>query len=240
MCLNLANVDILRFWFWEKFLFDLRCHKERSASCAANEEEPYRAPSKILLKGTNSKKTDGRGDGSTSIDKSCNSSEGLVASLDRGMRGKVGSNSGCNDIIGPSNKDSHNGKHNKKGGGTKSLGILGENSKEHNEATHENSNDSGTTSSEKIRYSSYNDSTGHHTNRVKSSDEVGSNRVKVSSEEVWEPEEQDVVSKLEESECKCVLGNHGDTKCVSISDRCRAIIVHFFSSGSLGGVLLHA
>mmetsp|Transcript_26615 Transcript_26615/g.39377 ORF Transcript_26615/g.39377 Transcript_26615/m.39377 type:complete len:200 (-) Transcript_26615:657-1256(-) len=153
---------------------------------------------------------------------------------------KICGNSRCDNIIWSSDKNSHNGKHDKKGSCSKCLGVLRENSEEYHEATHENSDNSGTTSSKPVRYNTYDNSTRHHTNRVKSSNKVGSYGIKVLSKEVREPKEQNVVCKLEKSECKRILGNHGNTESSSVRNGGRSRIVNIFSLGCFGGILLHA
>eukprot|EP01083_Nonionella_stella_P287850 979906_1 len=194
----------------------------------------------MSLKRSNSKETNRSSDSSASIDKSSYSSKRLVTSLDRRMGCKICGNSRRDNIVWSSDKNSHNGKHDKKSCCSKGLRVLREDSEEYHKSTHENSDNSGTTSSKPVRYNTYDDSARHHTDRVKSSNKVGSYGIKVLSKEVREPKEQNVVCKLEKTECKCVLSNHRNTESSGVRDRGGSRIVHIFSLGCFSSILLHA
>jgi hypothetical protein len=116
----------------------------------------------------------------------------------------------------PSNQDSHAGKHGEKSNRAQTVRRDSKDTKEDNQSAHENSNHDGTTSSENIRNVANNDTSRHHTNRVERGDEIGLHGVKVLSEKVRQPEEKDVVGKLEETKSKSVLRNHGDFECIHV------------------------
>ena len=140
----------------------------------------------------------------------------------------------------PSNKDSHDSQHDEKGNGSKSLGVFGENEEEDEEHSHECSDDRCTTSTEKIRNNTDNNSTRHHTNRVKRSDEVCGDRIEVLSQKVWKPEEKDVVGKLEETEGKGILGNHRNTESSCVGNGGWSLILNMIPLfGALCSKLVH-
>mmetsp|Transcript_9138 Transcript_9138/g.14183 ORF Transcript_9138/g.14183 Transcript_9138/m.14183 type:complete len:291 (+) Transcript_9138:340-1212(+) len=150
------------------------------------------------------------------------------------MRSKIGGDRRCDNVVRSSHKKSHDSKHRKKKHRTQILRTLGKDGKENDEAPHESSDNNCTSSPKNIRNTSNNDTSGHHTERVKRRDQVGLDRFKILFKEVWQPEEKHVVGKLEKSECHCVLCNHRNLKrtnerdwlwsivfkCFSVSERC--------------------
>ena len=127
------------------------------------------------------------------------------------MGGQIGSDSTSNDVVRSADEDAHDTKHNKEGDGMERFGAHGKYGEENDQAYHENTNHRGTASTEQIGGETDNDATGHHTDGVAGSDKVRGDGIKVLSEEVGEPEEENIVGKLEEAEGDGVLGNHGDT-----------------------------
>ena len=88
----------------EQLLFDFRTHESGTCESAPHEEEPNRAPPKGVLKRANGEKADGRRDRSASVDETCDSPQGLLASPDRRVRRKIGSDGGCDNVVGSANE----------------------------------------------------------------------------------------------------------------------------------------
>ena len=120
------------------------------------------------------------------------STKRLVVSAHAGVRGEIGSNCRCNNVVGsvgkkepaksemekqpqtgrlkiksrerererdhlPSNKNTHTAKHDQEKNGAELLRFEGKDGKEHNEGTHEGSNNSRVASTKDIRHLSDND-----------------------------------------------------------------------------------
>ena len=135
------------------------------------------------------------------------------------MRSKVGSDGGGDDVIWATHQDAHAGKHGEERDRTQGLRIDGKDGQEDHQRSHESTNDGSAASSKDIRDISNNNSTWHHTNGIKGGDKVRSDRIELLSKKVRQPEEEDVVCELEETECDCVLGNHRNAKSSTVGDR---------------------
>ena len=213
----------------------------------------------MRLQRTDSQETNGSGDGTASIDQTSDSSQTLVVSTDRRVRSQVGSDSGSNNVVGsetrerkcqqmsqankfstseemycnlPSDKDTHASKKDQKSNGVHSgFRLGGKDTQENNEGTHERSNDHGAASSKVIRDVSDNDTTGHHTDRVQQGNQVGSDIIKVNlTQKVREPEEKDIVGKLEETKGQSVLSHHGNLEGTEVGNGLGAFVFgHGFS-----------
>mmetsp|Transcript_23033 Transcript_23033/g.54421 ORF Transcript_23033/g.54421 Transcript_23033/m.54421 type:complete len:262 (+) Transcript_23033:463-1248(+) len=119
-----------------------------------------------------------------------------------------------NDVIGSSDQDTHTEKHHEKNNRIHFILArkLGKDSQENYQKPHEGTNDKRTTSAEKVRYVSNNDSTGHQSDRVKRSDKIGSDRFECLSQEIWKPEKQAIVDKFAETKHHGIIGCHGNLK----------------------------
>mmetsp|Transcript_5256 Transcript_5256/g.15286 ORF Transcript_5256/g.15286 Transcript_5256/m.15286 type:complete len:262 (-) Transcript_5256:511-1296(-) len=154
------------------------------------------------------------------------------------MRSQICGNSRCDDVVGSSDKNTHAAEHEKKDGGVqvRRFRDLGKDCQKDNQHSHENSNNERTATSKNVGNISNNDTSGHHTNRVKGGDKIGGDRVKVSSQEIWEPEKQTVVGKLEETKGKGVVGNHRNAERIVERNSLRTSIL--FNGFSLLGHFL--
>jgi hypothetical protein len=83
----------------EKLRIDLGRHEKGSNGSASNEEYPDGRPSEVFLKRTHGQKTDGSRDGTASVDKSRNSTNGFVVSLDRWVGSKIGGDGRSDDVV---------------------------------------------------------------------------------------------------------------------------------------------
>jgi hypothetical protein len=91
--------DRFRSDWREKLSVDLSAHECGSCEGARNEEQPDRGPAVCVLQRADDQQTDGGSDGTTSVDKTCDSSQRLVASMDGGMRRQIRGNGGGDDIV---------------------------------------------------------------------------------------------------------------------------------------------
>jgi hypothetical protein len=126
----------------------------------------------------------------------------------------------------PSDKDTHATQHDEQKFWIHVAAVreLGEEAQEDNQHAHESTNNDSTASTENIGNVSNNDTSRHHTNRVERCDKIGGDIIKNGSKEVWQPEEEDVVGKLEKSEGKRILCNHWKTNGSQVGNGGRASI----------------
>ena len=105
------------------------------------------------------------------------------------------------------------------------FGGRGKDGQKDNETSHEDANHRGTASTKQIGDESDDDATGHHTNGIAGSDQVGSDRIKVLSKEVGEPKEEDIVGQLEKAKGDGVLGNHRNADGSSVTNGLGALVL---------------
>ena len=110
----------------------------------------------------------------------------------------------------------------------------GKDGQKDNETSHEDANHRGTASTKQIGDESDDDATGHHTNGIAGSDQVGSDRIKVLSKEVGEPKEEDIVGQLEKAKGDGVLGNHRNADGSSVTNGLGALVLDGFAILEVG------
>lgn len=91
----------LNLGWWEEFSVNLGAHEESSSRSASNQKDPDRTPAECFLERSNSEETNGSSDGTASVNKTSDSTKGLVVSLDRGMGSKIRRDSRGDNVIGP-------------------------------------------------------------------------------------------------------------------------------------------
>ena len=97
----------------EEFLVNLGSHEKSATRRATNEEDPNGTPAECLLQRADGKKTDRCSDGTCSINKASDGAQRLVASTDRGVGGQISSDGTGNDVVGATDEDTHDAKHDK-------------------------------------------------------------------------------------------------------------------------------
>lgn len=107
------HLSTIIFTLGEEFLINLGRHEKSTAPRATDEEDPNGTPAECLLQWTDGKKTDRCSDGACAINKAGDGAQRLVASTDRGVGGQISSDGTGNDVVGATDEDAHDAKHDK-------------------------------------------------------------------------------------------------------------------------------
>jgi hypothetical protein len=177
---------------------DLAAQQGGAGEGAEHQEEPNIAvPHAVglapVVEHRNGELSDSCGDGAGAVDDACDSADGAVVALDRGVICQVSSHRRGDDVVGPAHEAAHKGQEQQQHHHGQCVHAVGEHQQQRAQHPHEGGDHAGATAPVHVRHPAAHDAAGHHADRVEGGDNVGGGLVEVRGQNHGQLEEHGVV-----------------------------------------------